>query len=64
MAKNHNGTLGTEGPYEKFQSYVLPTKNLFFWAGILPGRQLSNLQNDMLKLHVALAKKIVHLFEK
>ena len=38
-------------------------KNLFFfpWNFV---RQYSNLQNDILDLHVALAKKIVHMFEK
>ena len=54
----HIGALWTEGPFEKFQFYVLPMKNLFFFPGI------SNLQNDILDLHVALAKKIVHMFEK
>ena len=26
----HIGALWTEGPFEKFQFYVLPMKNLFF----------------------------------
>ena len=38
----HICTLWTEGPFEKFQFYVLPMKNLFFFPGI------SNLQNDLL----------------
>ena len=31
----HIGALWTEGPIEKFQFYVLPMKNLFFFPGIL-----------------------------
>ena len=55
--------MWTESPFENFQFYVLPMKNLFFfpWNFV---RQYSNLQNDILDLHVALAKKIVHMFEK
>ena len=37
-------------------------KSIFFpWNFV---RQYSNLQNDILDLHVALAKKILHMFEK
>ena len=28
----HNGAWWTEGPYEKFQFYILPMKNLFFFV--------------------------------
>ena len=30
----HNGAWWTEGPYEKFQFYIFPMKNLFFLLGI------------------------------
>ena len=34
LYKNHKGAWWTEGPYEKFQFYILPMKNLFFFLGI------------------------------
>ena len=37
----HIGALWTEGPFEKFQFYVLPMKNQFFFSGILLDNSLT-----------------------
>ena len=37
----HIGALWTEGPFEKFQCYILPMKNQFFFPGILLDNSLT-----------------------
>ena len=53
---------GQKVPLRNFSFMYFQCKIYFFsWNFV---RQYSNLQNDILDLHVALAKKILHMFEK
>ena len=65
MQVQNAATMAQHGQKVKIRFSVLGTSNekfIFFQCHSF--RQLIDLQNDILELHVALAKKIVHLFEK